>query len=349
MRFLLHGLKPGIIFIGMMIALICLPPASFAETRLFVPDFRFGAGRDTQLLISNNSDRDTSVDLWAFLKTGELLGQEQLRVKANGIRSLTLGEAFGSYSIESSGWLALVSDSDGLQMSYSLLGDRTEYREAEAWPKRELALDIQQEGKQVVRLSNTSSIINTVTLRRRDETGRFVGLQELSIGPFQQLELPIEALNHAPPHIDVLATSDILVSVGERTNGEGTRGVEKRADDRTLSLVIEGNEPVGAYQVLLRFDPTIVQFSQDDILGGSAAGFDSRPLAVTMDNASGQLRIASFQIGNEPQGSVDVAHIRVHLLRPSRLQFGITVEEITDLQGHSQIDSTAGIKLVRLK
>ena len=47
MRFLLHGLKPGIIFIGMMIALICLPPASFAETRLFVPDFRFGAGRDT--------------------------------------------------------------------------------------------------------------------------------------------------------------------------------------------------------------------------------------------------------------------------------------------------------------
>src|SRR3989441_13226907 len=131
MRFVLQSLKPGIIIAGMTLALMSLQPAAFAQTRLFVPDFRFGAGFDTQLLFSNNSDRDTSVDLWAFLKTGELLGQEQLRVKAHGIRSLTLGEAVGSYSIESSGWLAVVSDSDGIQMSYCLLGERTEYLEAE--------------------------------------------------------------------------------------------------------------------------------------------------------------------------------------------------------------------------
>src|SRR5438105_6626321 len=184
MRFVLHGLKPGIILVGMTLALMGLQPASFAQTRLFVPDFRFGAGLDTQLLISNNSDRDTSVDLWAFLNTGELLGQEQLRVKAHGIRSLTLGEAFGSHSLERNGWLAMVSDADGIQMSYTLLGDRTEYHEAEAWPKREIALDIQQDGKQVVRLSNTSSIRNIVTLRGKDETGRFLGLREVSIGPF---------------------------------------------------------------------------------------------------------------------------------------------------------------------
>jgi hypothetical protein len=346
MKFVLHGLKPGIIFVGMTLAVMCLQPASFAQTRLFVPDFRFGAGLDTQLLISNNSDRDTSVDLWAFLNTGELLGQEQLRVKAHGIRSLTLGEAFGPHR-ESNGWLAVVSDADGIQMSYSLLGDRTEYHEAEAWSKRELALDIQQEGKQVVRLSNTSSIKNTVTIRGEDETGRFLALKELSIGPFQQLELPIEALKDSPPHIDILANSDILVAVGETTNGERNRVAENGADDGTLSLVIDRNEPIGAYQVLLRFDPTIVHFSQDDILGGSSAGFDSRPLAVAVDNALGQLRIASFQIGNEPQGSVDVAHIRVRLLRPSTLQFGITVEEITDLQGRSQIDSTVSVRLVR--
>src|SRR5438067_6620260 len=103
MRVVLHGLKPGIILIGIALALMCLPPAAFAQTRLFVPDFRFGAGWDTQLLISNNGDRDTNVGLWAFLKTGELLGQEQLRVKAHGIRSLTLGEAFGSHSLERNG------------------------------------------------------------------------------------------------------------------------------------------------------------------------------------------------------------------------------------------------------
>ena len=348
MRFVLHGLKPGIIIAGMTLALMSLQPAAFAQTRLFVPDFRFGAGLDTQFLFSNNNDQDASVDLSAFLKTGELLGQEQLRVKAHGIRSLTLREVFGSHSSETTGWLAVVSHADGIQMSYSLLGDRTEYHEAEAWPKRELALDIQQERKQVIRLSNTSSLGNTVTLRGKDETGRFLGLQELHIGPFQQLELPIAALKDSPSHIVVIATSAILATVGQNTNGETHSLAETPADDGILSLVIDRNEPVGAYQVLLRFDPTIVRFSQDDILGGSAAGFDSRPLAVTMDNASGQLRVASFQIGNEPQGSVDVAHIRVRLLRPSTLQFGITVEEITDLQGHSQIDSTAGVKLVRL-
>src|SRR6266481_8877678 len=123
MRFVLHGLKPGIISVAMTLALMCLEPASFAQTRLFVPDFRFGAGFDTQLLISNNSDRDTNVDLSAFLKTGELLGQEQLRLKAHGIRSLTLREAFGSHSSETAGWLAVVSHADGIQMSYSLIGD----------------------------------------------------------------------------------------------------------------------------------------------------------------------------------------------------------------------------------
>jgi len=100
--------------------------------------------------------------------------------------------------------------------------------------------------------------------------------------------------------------------------------------------------------VLLRFDPTVVQFSQDDILGGSAAGFTSKPLAVSMDNVSGELRIASFQVGNEPQGSVDVAHIRVRPIQPLRLQFGLTVEEITGLQGQSELNSTASIRLVRL-
>jgi len=262
---------------------------------------------------------------------------------------LTLAEAFGSQSSEGTGWIAAVSDVDGIQLSYSLLGDRTESHDAEAWPQRELALDIQQEGQPVVRLSNTSPVANTVIIRGKDEAGRFLALQELTIGPFQQLELPREALKNSPPHIDVLATSDILATVGENTNRDRPRLAEPRADDGILSLVLDRNEPLGAYQVLLRFDPTLVQFFQDDILGGSAAGFNSKPLAVSINNASGELRIASFQIGNEPRGSVDVAHIRVRLRRPSRLLFGITVEEITDLQGHTEMDSTVRVKLVRIE
>jgi hypothetical protein len=129
----------------------------------------------------------------------------------------------------------------------------------------------------------------------------------------------------------------------------GTVVGEVQQDGGTLSLVIDKNGPVGAYQVLLRFDPTAVQFSEDDILGGSAAGFTSKPLAVSIDNLTGELRIASFQVGNTPQGTVDVAHILVRPTQPSQLQFGLTVEEITDLEGNSQIDSTAGVRLVPLK
>src|SRR6266699_2873698 len=235
-------------------------------------------------------------------------------------------------------------------MSYNVLGGRTESHDAEVWPKREVVLDLPEGSKHVVRLVNTSSVANTVTVRRRDEAGRFIGLQELALGPFQQLELPREAFEDAL-HIDVLATSDVLATVEETASIDSPQlraEKDEAKDDGILSLVIERNAPVGAYQVLLRFDPTVVQFSQDDILGGSAAGFTSKPLAVSMDNVSGELRIASFQVGNEPQGSVDVAHIRVRPIQPLRLQFGLTVEEITGLQGQSELNSTASVRLVRL-
>src|SRR5206468_1159760 len=74
-------------------------------------------------------------------------------------------------------------------------------------------------------------------------------------------------------HIDLLADSDVLAAVAE-TNVKRSR-LENVVDEGTLSLVIDGNAPIGAYQVLVRFDPTAIQFSPDDILGGSADGFTS--------------------------------------------------------------------------
>src|SRR5438093_10540101 len=158
MKFLLHALKPLIILVSVIVAMMTLHPLAFAETRLFVPDYRFGGGFDTQLVITNSSDRDSNIDLWAFVKTGELLGQEQLHIRAHGTRSLTLSEAFGPQSNENTGWLAAVSSGDGIQVSYNLLGEHTESREAQAWPTRELTLDMPAEGKRVIRLSNMSSV-----------------------------------------------------------------------------------------------------------------------------------------------------------------------------------------------
>jgi hypothetical protein len=100
--------------------------------------------------------------------------------------------------------------------------------------------------------------------------------------------------------------------------------------------------------VLLHFDPGAIQFSPDDILGGSADGFTSKPLAINIDNISGELRIASFQLGSTPQGSVDVAHIRLRPVQPLESGLGLNVEEITDLEGQSELNSITSVRLVRM-
>jgi hypothetical protein len=346
MRFI--SCQLGSILAGLMFSLMTCQSTAFAETRLFVPDFRIGAGFDTQLVMSNNSDRDASVDLWVFVDKGRLLGQAQLHMNAHATESRTLAEVFGRQSNESTGWLVAVSNSDGIQMSYNLLGERTEPRDAVIWPKREVVLDIPKSDTQAVRLANTSSLTNNVTVRHRDETGGFIGLQELAIGPFQQIQLARETLQNAA-RVDVLATSDVLATIVDTTVVRPRVSNASNAhDEGALSLVIDRNAPVGSYQVLLRFDPSVIHFSQEDILAGSAAGFTSKPLAFSIDNTSGELRIASFQVGNNPQGAVDVAHIRIRPAQAATLQFGLTVEEVTDLEGHSDLNSTPSVRLVRL-
>src|SRR6476660_3112999 len=74
-------------------------PCSFAQSRFFIPDFHVGKGIDTQLLINNRDVHDGTVDVWAFSKAGELLGQAQVRLKPQATRSFTLSELFGSGSI----------------------------------------------------------------------------------------------------------------------------------------------------------------------------------------------------------------------------------------------------------
>jgi hypothetical protein len=100
---------------------------------------------------------------------------------------------------------------------------------------------------------------------------------------------------------------------------------------------------------LLRYDPLTVQLNQDDILAGSSEGFDSKPLAITVDNVRGELRIASFQVGSHPSGNVEVARIRLASRAPEGLRFALKVEEITDLQGTSKLAETPTVKLIPVR
>ncbi len=128
----------------------------------------------------------------------------------------------------------------------------------------------------------------------------------------------------------------LLQSIGRSTEGPARR---YKAEPDSLALVIDSAESIGAYQVKLKFDPRMVQFSAKDVEGGSSAGFESKPLVVNIDNISGEMTIASFQVGAAPSGRVMVARLKA--AREAR--FGMTVDEITDTTGKSLAGVSVGI------
>ncbi len=340
---------PALILWASAVLLLCAASPLSADTRLFVPDFHVGGGADTQLLAVNNNDRDATLDVWAFLKNGELLGQAQVRLKAHATRPFTMSELFGSRQTEASGWLAAVSETEGVGMSYNFPGERGQTFEAREWLTREALVNIGGAAGKVLRISNASSVSGAVTVRKKDNSGRFLGMHQLSVGPFQQVELPSDSIEGASD-VEVLSNSEILAELGE-SHSKSSRVpalTREPGDDDVLSLVVSSEEPVGAYQVILRFNPRVAHFTAEDIEGGSAEGFESKPLAIGIDNDAGELRLASFQVGSGPSGNVDVARIHVHHSRGTSFQFGLKVEEITDLRGNSKMDVASAVKLVRI-
>jgi hypothetical protein len=99
----------------------------------------------------------------------------------------------------------------------------------------------------------------------------------------------------------------------------------------------------------LQYDPKTLQFDPDDIRGGSGEGFDTKPLVVNIDNTSGKLTLASFQVGASPSGLLDVARLRVRRSMESNLGFRITVDEVTDAAGNSLVRSNIDVGLVRTR
>ncbi len=316
-----------------MMALILVSTSAMAETRLYVPQFRFSDSEDTQFLIANQNDRDTTVDLWAFTSSGELLGEFQMPVKAHGTKSLTLGEALRLKGASATGWIGAVSRDDGIQLTYTRIDGSTALFEAQEWTSREVALNVSESGKSTVRLSNPNPFAASLTITGTDHNGRYVGTEQVSVRPFGQIELPSSGIaGGRAAKLQVASNADVVAVIDaetERPAGKG--GLKDSVQFEDLAIVIDSTESIGAYQVSLTFDPALAQFSAKDIDGGSAEGFDSKPLVVNIDNAAGQITIASFQVGSHPGGRVAVARLKA----PLGIRFGIQVDEITDTTGKS--------------
>jgi hypothetical protein len=324
------------------------PAPAFSQSRFFIPDFHVGSGVDTQLLINNKSDHDGTVDIWAFSKTGDLFGQAQLGLKAHATRSFTLSELFGKGASEKTGWMAALSNSETSELSYRIVGTdvESEMQEADSAPARQISMDVP--ANRVLRLSNPSAVKNTVTVRSVDKNRAFLGLKEVSLSAFGQSEVALPG--GGATHVEMDGTGDFLAYLGVKHKEASAARSEAPAatSESVMALVIDSETPVGAFQVRLHYDPRAVQFVTGDIEGGTSPGFDSKPLAIGIDNEAGEMRIASFQLGNRPSGRIDVAHLHVRSLANSAFQFEMKVEEITNLTGESILPGVPTIRLIRV-
>lgn len=336
---------------AVLFAMTSAAALAMADTRLYVPKFQFSDSEDTQFLVANQNDRDATVDFWAFTSAGELLGQFQMSVGAHGTRSLTLGEAFQLRGRSVSGWIGAVSSDDGIQLSYSRVAETTESFEAQAWTSKEVLLSVSDSEKDVVHFSNPNPFAANLTVTGTDQAGRFVGVQELNVGAFGQLQVAASGLLRGlASQLRVRSNGDVIAAIDRPLGRTAARKLlDDDAPEEYLALVIDSSESLGAYQVTLSFDPHIVQFSTKDIEGGSSEGFDSKPLVVNVDNAAGQITIGSFQVGAQPSGRSAVARLRVARREGSAARFGIHVDEITDTAGKSLPRSSVSVGMVRMK
>lgn len=322
---------------------------AMAQTRLYVPQFRHGPHEDTQFLVANTNDRDVTLDLWAFTSNGELLGQFQLAVRAHGTRALTLGEAFGLRGEEVTGWAGAVSSDEGIQLSYTRIGEETRSYEAQGWISKEAQLTIYDSSKNVVRVSNPNAFAAQVAVKSLDGNGRFLGMRDISVASFAQIEIPVANLAYGnAAHLEVISSADLFASIDDApSKRQFVESKIDRGEDVEMALVIDTKESLGAYQVTLSFDPELVRFSVKDIEGGSAEGFESKPLVINADNAEGRLTLGGFQVGAAPAGRVAVARLRV--ANKAAPQFRIHVDEVSDVEGDSMPAADFAVGLVRVR
>jgi hypothetical protein len=324
-----------------------------ADTQLFVPSFSTGAAEDAQLLLLNGNDADSPVQLWAFTSRGELLGQLQLTLKARSTRTLTLADAFNLRGAEMTGWLSAISRDQNIQLSYVQLvnGLASEPIEALKLDSNENLLSVADPSRQSVRIANPNAFPADVNFEGVDASGGFLKTQSLRVAAFSQIDVPIgQALGGSTAQLRVHANAHVISTIdqsAERAASQAAQAGAALADD--FALTINTEEALGAYHVTLRYDPQAVEFSAAGITGGTADGFDSKPLVINIDNAAGIMTIASFQVGENPRGNVRVARINALRKTGAGLRFQLQPNEIADVEGNSLNGSGVSVGLVRAR
>jgi len=238
-----------------------------AQRRFFVSEQQVSSASETQLSFSNKGSREAVVDVWAFSTSSQTFGQAQVRIKPLGAHSMNLSDLFRAALTPKGVWIAAVTRSEELDMSFG------------------------------------------------------VGDKRLNVGHAQALPAFVET----PP------------------SGATRKG------DFTIGVFVDSQQPVGAFQLMLHYDPKVIRFSNADITGGSAAGFDTKPIAIGIDNDAGLLHLASFQVGQQPSGRLEVARLRVSAPAKALVRFGIDVEEVTDLKGESILQTLPVVRLIAIQ
>jgi hypothetical protein len=336
---------------------VVLSTPVYAETRLFVPHLSYGPQHETQFLLVNRNDHDSRVELWAFTSGGQLAGHTRVTVSRNSTQSMTLREAF-HLSEPMSGWLGATSNDDGIGLSYSLLGEQDgrsviTSQDALKWMGKFFQETLEDPKRQVVRISNPNSFPAHVILNGLDHSGTAMARRDLIVPPFAQVETGVgEQLGNAV-RLDMFSNADVVTSIGQGSSPPTPKVPSTTSsamiESQQVALVVETPHTLGAYQVTLRFDPQVVQLLPEDVAGGFAQGFQSRPLVVNIDNAAGYVTLGSFQVGSDPSGRVAVARINISTKVRTASPFFVHVDEVADGAGNSISAAAVAASLVRLK
>ena len=108
-----------------------------------------------------------------------------------------------------------------------------------------------------------------------------------------------------------------------------------------VAVQITSSTAVGAYDVTITFDKSVVNCSPNNVTGGNAPGFTDRPTTVNCQNADGTLRLNHFQSGNSPAGTLTVANVTLIPVAAGTTNLSVNVNALTDTSGLSNLSSPA--------
>ena len=133
----------------------------------------------------------------------------------------------------------------------------------------------------------------------------------------------------------------ILVSCSSSPNVEDGGGAKNHVPVNSNSLVIMPSEvnlwfdtqgkPLGAYSVVLKYDPNIVQIAE---VKGGESYFSGVPYVDKKDFQKGQVRIMAYHPHESgPAGQILVARIYFKAIQPGLAHLDLKVETLVNPQG----------------